>query len=62
MSADLEELHDFARLMGIKRCWFDGNKRHPHYDLTGDRPQRVLEVLAPISTKEMLKKVRNASN
>lgn len=31
----LDELHDFAASMGLKRHWFQGkNKGHPHYDLT----------------------------
>ena len=30
----LEELHEFASSIGIKRCWFHGmRKGHPHYDL-----------------------------
>ncbi len=57
MADSLQELHEFAESMGIKRCWFDSNRRHPHYDLTGERLERVLEVLAPVSSKEMLRKV-----
>lgn len=29
----LEELHRFARRLGLKRQWFQDGK-HPHYDLT----------------------------
>lgn len=30
----LEELHRFAYLINLKRCWFHGvRKKHPHYDL-----------------------------
>lgn len=29
----LEELHEFAQSVGIKRCWFDSNPAHPHYDI-----------------------------
>lgn len=33
MAADtLEELHAFARLLGLKRAWYQ-SKSHPHYDL-----------------------------
>ena len=28
----LAELHDFARLINLKRCWFENNRK-PHYDL-----------------------------
>lgn len=34
---DLQELHQFAIQIGLKRCWFE-NKRHkkqPHYDVKG---------------------------
>lgn len=27
------ELHCFANNFGIKKCWFDSNPKHPHYDL-----------------------------
>jgi len=30
----LEELHKFARGMGLKREWFQDHPQHPHYDLT----------------------------
>lgn len=28
----LEELHEFARRIGLKREWFQGHSDHPHYD------------------------------
>lgn len=34
---DEEELHEFAKNLGLKREWFQGNYRNPmlrHYDLT----------------------------
>lgn len=55
MSDSKEELHEFANEHGIKRCRYDGNRKHPHYDLLNGNLELVLEVLAPISTKEMLK-------
>ena len=30
----LEELHKFAQRIGLKRCWFQESRTHPHYDLT----------------------------
>ncbi len=30
---DIEELHTFAKKIGLKRDWFQANKRHPHYDI-----------------------------
>lgn len=28
----LEELHRFAKNIGLNYCWFDSNPKHPHYD------------------------------
>ena len=33
---DLDELHTFARSIGMKRSWFQ-TKSGPHYDLTASR-------------------------
>jgi hypothetical protein len=33
----LEGLHKFARVVGLKRSWFQNHERHPHYDLTTNR-------------------------
>lgn len=30
---DLEELHEFARLLGLSPRRFQNHQRHPHYDL-----------------------------
>lgn len=59
MADSKEELHEFANQYGIKRCWYDGNRKHPHYDLLNGNLELVLEVLAPISTREMLRKVKS---
>jgi len=31
---DVGELHKFAKLIGLRRLWFQGNTQYPHYDLT----------------------------
>lgn len=33
---DIEYLHNFAKIIGMKRSWFQ-NKTIPHYDLTDSR-------------------------
>lgn len=30
---DIEELHQFAERIGLKREWFQDHPTHPHYDL-----------------------------
>jgi len=39
---DLQELHDFAASIGLKREWFQDKPRHPHYDLAPSK--RALAV------------------
>jgi len=36
-----EGLHEFARLIGLRREWYQVHARHPHYDVTGARAARL---------------------
>lgn len=41
VSENLEELHEFATRIGLKRSYFEGvRKGHPHYDLTNEAVRR----------------------
>jgi hypothetical protein len=54
----VEELHQFARCIGLKRHWFQRGKsrRHPHYDLSKGMPQRaVLAGAHKVTSKELVK-------
>ncbi len=42
MADDLDELHAFARRLGLKRAWFQPHPRWPHYDLTVGRRARAV--------------------
>ncbi len=55
MFADsLDELHAFAKVLGLKRGWFQ-DERHPHYDLTPvRRAKAVAHGATEISTREWL--------
>ena len=34
VATTLKELHAYANVIGLKRCWFEGlRKGHPHYDV-----------------------------
>ena len=46
----LEELHAFARKIGLKRSWFQNHRLMPHYDLTASR--RAAAVLAGANEKD----------
>ncbi len=42
MAADtLDELHAFARRIGLRRTWFQDGK-YPHYDLTARRREAAI--------------------
>jgi hypothetical protein len=50
LTADtLDELHEFAIKVGLRRQWFQPHKRHPHYDLTEGR-RRIAVRLSAVST------------
>ena len=53
LTADtLEELHELARAIGLRRAWFQ-DKRVPHYDLTPSRREAALRAGAVfVSAKE----------
>jgi Protein of unknown function (DUF4031) len=39
---DIEELHQLAESIGLRRSWFQDHPRHPHYDVTdGKRWQAI---------------------
>ena len=52
----LEELHDFATHIGLKRDWFQNHSRHPHYDLWGSRLKSALNRGAVVvNSKEIVR-------
>ncbi len=54
--ASLEELHEFARLLGLRREWFH-IRSIPHYDLTGGIYQLAIERGAMlVSSRELVRR------
>jgi len=39
---DLDELHEFAASIGMKRAWFQDHVLAPHYDLTPQRRTKAI--------------------
>lgn len=62
MSDNLDELHEFAKRIGLQTRWFQSNPRHPHYDLISKiMVQRALEKGAiKTTTRDMLEKVKGS--
>lgn len=51
----LDELHEFALKIGLKREWFQNHPKHPHYDIWGTKVKIALENNAKlISSKEIV--------
>ncbi len=53
---ELNELHNMAQKLGLKREWFQDHPLHPHYDMYGFK--RILAVrlgCVPLGTMEMVK-------
>lgn len=41
LTSDIDELHEFAKKLGLKREWFQ-LKTAPHYDLTKNKRQQAI--------------------
>lgn len=56
---DLQELHDFAQRLWLRRDWFQDKPRLPHYDLTRNKRREAIRAGAqPVSAIEMIKRCR----
>lgn len=52
--SSIEELHEFAQQLGLRREWFQ-MKSIPHYDLAGDYYDRAIELGATqVSSREIV--------
>lgn len=58
MADTFEELHAFARKLGLKRAWFQPHPRWPHYDLTVRKRARAVELGAKEVTRDFIPKIR----
>ena len=55
----LQELHEFARKIGLKRHWFQRGKsgRHPHFDLWGGMLEKARRAGAErVTSKELVQR------
>lgn len=55
----LDELHQFAASIGLRREWFQNHERVPHYDLTpGKRHQAVRAGAVQVTGVELFLKCK----
>ena len=53
----LEELHNFATNIGLKKEWFQEHPKHPHYDIWGIMLKKAISSGAVvISSKDLVQK------
>ena len=59
--SSFEELHDFARRLGLRRERFQEHGRLPHYDLRPETRERALALGAEaVGSKELFRRGREA--
>lgn len=53
----IEELHEFAESIGVKRCWYSNKKgkNRPHYDIKGYQITKALRNGAELVSRRILR-------
>jgi hypothetical protein len=55
----VDELHEFAKRIGMRRAWFQNDSRLPHYDLTEKRRSVAVRLGAiEIDRRQFVAKMR----
>lgn len=44
LADSIDELHEFAGRLGLRRSWFQGSSRFPHYDLTANKRLQAIRL------------------
>ncbi len=53
---DIEELHQMAERIGMKRWWFQNKPDHPHYDLSPEKRALAVQYGAvEVSSLELIR-------
>lgn len=50
----LDELHDFAKLLGLKRSWYQQTASYPHYDITVSKREQALQLGAQAGCRKKI--------
>jgi len=57
VSDSITELHTFANLIGVNKCWFENKKgkKQPHYDIKGEMINKAIDFGAKqVNSKEIV--------
>lgn len=58
----VENLHEMARQLGIKRCWFHARSTYPHYDIPKRRVKEITSKCRLVSARDILMIVKDRTN
>lgn len=61
-TGDIDELHEFAKKIGLKRGWFQNDSRLPHYDLTANKQRLAIEMGAQLAKNDLVKEMIKNGN
>lgn len=57
----IENLHEMARRLGIKRCWFHNRATFPHYDIPARRIAEITAKCRVVRGREVLAIIKGAT-
>lgn len=55
----VENLHQMAVDLGIKRCWFHAKASYPHYDIPLRRIEEIKQKCEVVSSRELVRIMKN---
>lgn len=50
----IEELHQFAHMLGLRRKWFQQSASYPHYDVTVQVRELAIELGALLGSRKQI--------
>jgi len=50
----IEELHQFAYMLGLRRRWFQRSASYPHYDVTVQVREHAIELGALLGSRQQI--------
>ncbi|MCG8911432.1 DUF4031 domain-containing protein [Pseudomonas sp. DP-17] len=50
----VDELHDFAMSLGLKRSWYQQTASYPHYDITSATRIKALQLGAQVASRKKI--------
>jgi len=54
----VENLHQMASELNIKRCWFHSSSEFKHYDIPKKRIEEIASKCTVVSSKDLLKIIK----